>query len=111
MDLAKGRQPEVDHKDNNGLNNQRENLRISTRAEQLANTRLRIDNTSSRKGVHWDSKNQKWAASITVSGKCKFLGRFSSLDEAALAHDNAAHKYFGEFYRVSVKLASMSVGD
>ena len=111
LDLHTTRKPDVDHRDTNGLNNQRENLRISTRSNNLANARLRIDNKSSRRGVRWDPKNNKWRSEITVNGKLIWLGRFVELEDASRAHEEAAVKFFGEFHRESGRVASLSVGD
>lgn len=102
LGLHRGRNPEVDHHDNNGLNNQRTNLRLSSGSQNKANARLRVDNTSGRKGVRWDQKNGKWKSEITVNGKLIWLGRFVSLEDASHAHDEAAKLYFGEFFKESV---------
>lgn len=88
---------EIDHKDGNPLNNQRENLRHATHAQNQANRRkfsCRVT-TSRFKGV--SSSRGKWAAFITVNRKSKNLGRFLSEDQAAAAYDRAATTTFGEF--------------
>jgi hypothetical protein len=105
LGLGFGRVPEVDHKDNNGLNNQRTNFRVTTRSCNTANTRLRIDNKSSRKGVWWHEKNRKWLTQIGVNNKTIHIGYFNSLEEASAAHDEAARKYFGEFAKETIPIA------
>lgn len=44
---------QVDHRNHNGLDNRRENLRICTNTENSRNRRIRRDNTTGFKGVHW----------------------------------------------------------
>ena len=50
-------------------------------------------------GVYLDDKAKvkKWIASIKVNGKTKTLGSFLHKEEAALAYNNAASLYFGDF--------------
>lgn len=88
----------IDHKDRNGLNNQRENLRPATRSQNGANY---IGRTKIRRGKfkgvtkysHWDG----FHAQIAVNQKHMFLGSFKNEEDAARAYDKAAKKYFGEF--------------
>jgi hypothetical protein len=91
---------EVDHKDGNGLNNQRYNLR-STENQNQHNAKLRKDNTSGFKGVHWllfpNGKDGRWVTRIQVKGKRVVIGCFTDPMKAACAYDMAAVKYFGEF--------------
>ena len=91
---------EVDHRDHNGLNNRRKNLRPSTRSQNMANTLKRTARryTSRFKGVNWKKRSQRWAAEITVNYKHIHLGNsFKNEIDAARAYDAAAVKYFGEF--------------
>ena len=88
----------VDHIDGNGLNNQRNNLRIVTRSQNLWNSRKLCKTTSSKyKGVSWAKWPEKWQASIRKHGKQKSLGAFVDEIEAAKAYDKAALELFGEF--------------
>ncbi|MGP9790665.1 HNH endonuclease [Roseinatronobacter sp. NSM] len=90
---------EVDHKDMNGLNNRRNNLRPASRSQNISNTRVRRDNKSSIKGVQWNANAKKYAASIHIEGKKKHLGYFQNAEEAHAAYCCAASKLHGEFAR------------
>jgi hypothetical protein len=48
--------------------------------------------TSKLQGVGWDNVNKKWRAKITINGKCKHLGRFSSEREANRAYKKALER-------------------
>jgi hypothetical protein len=93
----------TDHRDNDGLNNQRENLRQATPKQNSMNknkpTRWgRFTRGWSRhKGVH--PRNGKWRAMIRVDGKLVSLGTFKSEFAAAQAYNDAAGRAFGEFAR------------
>lgn len=93
---------EIDHIDRNGLNNQKRNLRICTHSQNLMNQRHRIDCTSKYKGVCWDKGRRRWKGRIAIDGVTINLGRFESEEDAALAYNNAAIKYFGEFARPNI---------
>jgi len=90
-----------EHKDGDGLNNQRWNLRPATRSQNSANRSKTVDNISGFKGVCWDRFAKKWKAQIKRAGKMFHLGRFTSTEEAAKAYDAAALDLFGEFARLN----------
>ena len=91
----------VDHKDGDGLNCRRSNLRIATRGQNMANTGPNRTNTSGVRGVSRDRETGKWVARIRVNGKTHWLGRFEQIKDAASAYERAARHHFGEFARVS----------
>jgi hypothetical protein len=88
---------EVDHKDGNGLNNQKYNLRNCTKHQNSMNKKL-YENTSSKyKGVSYYPRYQKWVAYITLNRKRIFLGYFSKETEAFDCRRSKAKELFGEF--------------
>lgn len=92
---------QTDHKDGNGLNNQRFNIRECTVSQNLMNQRKHRDGQSKYKGVSWDKTKKKWTARVCVEGKNKHFGRYCSELEAATAYDLNAAKLFGEFARIN----------
>lgn len=93
---------EIDHKNGNGLNCLEDNLRICTPSQNQHNRRIQKNNTSGFKGVSWNTKYQKWTASITVNNISIFLGNFIIKEDAARAYNTAAIKYHGEFAVLNV---------
>jgi hypothetical protein len=90
---------QVDHKDGNGLNNQKGNLRVANRYQQMHN-RGPLKGRS-LKGVYYRKDCNKYRAIISPNGKRIDLGHFASETEAAEAYDRAAIQYFGEFARLN----------
>ena len=87
----------VDHRDGNGLNNRRENIRLASHTENIRNQRKSSVNTSGHKGAYWRKDVSKWMAQISVSGKLKHLGYFDDIEDAAAAYREAAERYYGDF--------------
>ncbi len=90
---------EVDHRDGNGLNNRRGNLRISTHAENLRNRGVQRNSASGIKGVCWDKSAKGWRAQIGVDGQMIYLGTFREKGLARSAYAAAALKYHGQHGR------------
>lgn len=89
---------DVDHRDGNGLNNQRNNLRVCEHRQNMRNlTKLPSTNTSGVLGVCWHGRHKKWNAKITVNDKRIHLGYFDDIEDAIAARKKAEEKYFGRF--------------
>ena len=88
----------VDHKDGDGLNNQRENLRIATPSQNRANTRA-IGKVPYI-GVTI-SLERKYRATIRVDGIIQKLGLYKTAEEAARKRDEAAIRIYGEFAKLN----------
>lgn len=100
--LETGEWPEsdIDHRDLDTAHNQIDNLRLATRAQNNANCLPHKNNTSGFKGVHWDKKNEKWVAQITVNRKNRKIGRFLRIEDALAAYAGAAKAAWGDYARV-----------
>jgi hypothetical protein len=92
---------DTDHKDLDGLNNCKSNLRICNRHQNKGNMKMLVGNTSGFKGITFCKDMGKWRAKIKTNHRNYHLGYFRSPDEAARAYDDAAVKYFGEFARTN----------
>ena len=88
---------EVDHKDNNKLNNRIENLRAATSSQNSFNKPKRATNTSGVKGVNWDKGSNQWIARCEVGKKRYFLGRFNDIKEAEKVIVQFRNQHHGSF--------------
>lgn len=87
----------VDHKDGNGLNNRRSNLRLATYSQNSMNARVNKNSKSGYKGVTLHKDTGKWTANIRYGGRQRYLGLFTTKEEAAEAYNRAAREHHGEF--------------
>lgn len=86
----------IDHKDRNGLNNTRANLRQANRSGNLGN-QVRGVHSSKFKGV--SLRRGRWVAAIGggCAGKKNIIGYYKTETDAALAYNAAARHHFGDF--------------
>lgn len=98
--LHHGAWPEadVDHINGNRKDNRIANLRAATRSQNNGNMAVRARNKSGFKGVHWNKAANKWQAMLGVKdGTRRYLGIYSTPEEAHEAYLVAAKAYFGDF--------------
>jgi hypothetical protein len=92
---------EIDHRDGNGLNNTRENLRVCSPKQNRANMKRHRDSLSPFKGITKATDKTRWTARIKIGDKHLSLGCFDTARDAARAYDIAAKRYHGEFARLN----------
>jgi hypothetical protein len=77
LGLKKGDGKITDHKDGNGLNNKRSNIKVVTHTVNMRNKQKSKANTSGKIGVYYREQKQndnhysKWIAAIFMDGKLK----------------------------------------
>lgn len=79
---------DVDHKDHNGLNNTRANLRIVTRRQNMQNL-VKDGMTSIYPGVYWVKARMKWAAGYWIKEKRYHVGFYLCEEQAFCAYRRA----------------------
>lgn len=92
----------IDHKNNNPLDNRKDNLRVATKQQNNWNTpkmrsRCGKPTSSQYKGVYKTKSERGWRSAIKHDGKCHPLGYFQTEVEAAIAYNEAASRLHGEW--------------
>jgi hypothetical protein len=87
----------IDHKNHNGLDNRKTNLRKITHQQNMMNRRPSKNSTSKYKGVSLFKRDKKWIAHICFNRILRYIGIFATEIEAAKAYNIFAKKYFGEY--------------
>jgi hypothetical protein len=93
---------EIDHRNGNGFDNTRLNLRIATRQQNASNLSRKVTCKSKYKGVVYRKDAKLWRATLTKNWKQISLGYYKTEEEAAVAYNAGALKHFGEFARLNV---------
>jgi hypothetical protein len=96
----------IDHINGNPNDNRIGNLRLATMSENQYNSKIRKDNKSGIKGVHWDKKSNKWKAQLVIKGKKTGLGYYVDLELAELVINEARDKFHGNFSNKGVYLSA-----
>lgn len=93
----------ADHRNGNGLDNLRSNLRIALKYQNHINSKKRRGGSSRYIGVSRERRplSNKWVAQVTVNKRHFWVGRFRTAREAATARDITAFHYQGEFARLN----------
>lgn len=108
----------IDHIDRNGLNNQKNNLREATKSQNGMNKnpygsskylgvclyRYRKKKFLKKSQIikYYYPTRIRWVAKINIHGRSQHLGIFTTEEAAALAYNEAAKKYHGEFANLNV---------
>lgn len=92
----------VDHKNGNGLDNRRENLRTCLHAENMYNRKKQSKTSSIYKGVYFNKQCKKYKANIKINGKLMYLGLFEDEREAAEEYNKKAVELYGEFANLNI---------
>ncbi len=95
--MGKKRGKVIDHINNNGLDNRKENLRFCTNRENTWNQRKKYGQSSRFKGVSWSSLKKLWIVQITLNGKVIKLAECKNERKAGKIYDTYATKMFGKF--------------
>ena len=86
---------DVDHRDRDGLNNTRENLRLATKSQNSAN---RIGRAKTGfKGVYFHKQKRLFYVVAQANKKRYFCGYHRNIIDAAHAYDEKAKEIHGEF--------------
>lgn len=80
---------EIDHIDQNKMDNRIENLRNVSNSENQHNSSIRKNNSTGFPGVYWHKQFKKYQAQISINNKLIYLGRFTTPEEAFLAYQLA----------------------
>lgn len=88
---------QVDHIDNDKLNNRMSNLRLCTIGQNLLNVSPRKDNLAQVSGVNLNKRDNLWVARIMINGKCVYLGSFKNKEDAIKLRLQKEIEIYGEF--------------
>lgn len=83
----------TDHINRNKLDNRKSNLRNVDNQKNHFNRGLQKNNTSGVKGVVWDKESNKWLAQIQLDYRNHTLGRYSLINDAIIARQEAERIY------------------
>jgi hypothetical protein len=90
---------EIDHIDNNKINNNINNLRQASRSENMKNIGFHSKNKSGFKGVSWHKASNRWIVQLMVGNNKNYFGIYKDIELAELVAMEVRNKYHKEFAR------------
>lgn len=93
----------IDHINHNGLDCQKQNLRICTHGENMMNRKKKVSGISKYLGVSISKSTVRgkiykyWSAVLRADGKVYNIGKFKTEENAAIAYNIFAEKHHGQF--------------
>ena len=91
----------VDHVDGDKTNNNVENLRWCSNAENTKNREKSSKNTSGYKGVYLERPRGKWRVQVTLNGVTHSSGPYDNVIDAAKAYNAKAIELHGIFAKLN----------
>jgi len=90
---------QVDHRNHDGLDNRRSNLRIASGSQNIANSRRSDLNVTGYIGVSFSKRHK--SKPYIVYCQHNYIGSYATAEEAGRAYDEIAREVFGEFARLN----------
>ena len=88
---------EIDHINNDPLDNRKINLRIGTNRQNMMNRGAAKNSRTGIKGVSWCKVKKRWRVAISSDCKYRHIGYYDEIDEAKEAYIFASKRFHGEF--------------
>jgi hypothetical protein len=101
----------VDHANRDKADNRWSNLRPASKSQNAINNGKKAIRSSRYRGVSLDRKRDKWLAKIKANGKERYIGLYSSEDEAARARDVVARELFGPYAALNFEPTGLPGGE
>jgi hypothetical protein len=96
LGLIHGDGKDIDHRNRNGLDNQKNNLRLASPSLNGLNRKIHSNNTSGYRGVSYKSRDNIWVATIKFNKMMIYCGCFHDPITAAKAYDHASIEHWKE---------------
>jgi hypothetical protein len=82
----------IDHRNGDGLDCRRHNLRLVTKSQNALNTGLRCTNKTGHRNVRWHGQTGKYVVEFNYNGTYHYVGYFPTIPAAVLARDRAKER-------------------
>lgn len=103
---------EIDHINQNKLDNRASNLRCVSKSENMRNSPIKSSNSSGVTGVTWHKQRGKWCAQASIDGKHHHIGLFENINDAANAVVDFRRKNnFSENHGRAIVRAAAAIGE
>lgn len=94
---------EIDHINQNSLDNRFENLRVVDRTNNVINVNVKSNNKSGITGVHYDSHKNVWVSVISINKRKINLNTFNNIEDAICCRfDNVIKHYHPDHITIQI---------